>query len=822
MATYRDIFDTRDRLNPKIVERLRKYGNLEPPGIYGRPYNGGAKHGQEYPLSRANYLRLVTMQDDEHRYSDPRWVWQETARKNGWTLKPAARAAMLEVYRRGEDGKAVPELWKFYNVQDFKNYPYEPLQIKGDRPEDFRQAIGILKDNGIDISWKAGSEQIFAAVKQYAKERGEDEFSAPMTAHLFLKTNYLSYDYEKHPLYTEAQLKKLEYNTKIIFAAVKRAQNLYDKMESIQEKVQRQEQAVTEAVRGKEFEPRPREAAKEGLFQDLYVDFAWSETPIRNEKDEVYKDGIHLNGEEAYKFLAAFNALDKKVFNDKLRGFMGYNKVKMAISYGKYHETEYKVRTLGKLNFCNDTSLARGLERHFNTYRTALIEMPELRQNLLRKNQGLTDEHIVENCQEANEFCSREMQKMRAEENLYLEMHPEVQALNAQKANTYLYVAKKEDFRRMPSVYILSSKEREGMEDLQVAEKAGDYHLFREGTGIKNDEVAFESARPLQSMADKKLPVHMALDVDDQVAFINMLGKLKLEVTNTGPIMEGHAPTKMKYWGISAIDELAKLKQQDLEAARLVKDWGFIDRKVVEQQHLKLSYGDKMLAEIAFEEGCGRLTGDALGLHKAAREDMEIYAVLSCAMKLKGGAESPEIRALMNDEKVDIPGYEERRDRVLAEKPNSHALNRDLYRYYEKAALQDLGAETKEAVMAGMVKIMEKDGLRPVKIANIARTNPGFKNDLLPVKVYGASKSKSAGGEKSASTARDAGKHAGQNLTMEEQANRAAREATKKEQKDLIKAAAKEAQKKKLSPKENLLQGIEGGKGQERKMEMGK
>ena len=44
MATYRDIFDTRDRLNPKIVERLRKYGNLEPPGIYGRPYNGGAKH----------------------------------------------------------------------------------------------------------------------------------------------------------------------------------------------------------------------------------------------------------------------------------------------------------------------------------------------------------------------------------------------------------------------------------------------------------------------------------------------------------------------------------------------------------------------------------------------------------------------------------------------------------------------------------------------------------------------------------------------------------------------------------------------------------
>ncbi|WP_029543837.1 hypothetical protein [Selenomonas sp. AB3002] len=821
MATYRDIFDTRDRLNPKIVERLRKYGNLEPPGIYGRPYNGGAKHGQEYPLSRANYLRLVTMQDDEHRYKDPRWVWQETARKNGWKLKPTARAAQLEVYRRGEDGKSVPELWTFYNVEDFKNYPYEPLEVKGDRPEDFRQAIGILKDNGIDISWKAGSEQIFAAVKQYAKERGEDEFSAPMTAHLFLKTNYLSYDYEKNPLYTEAQLKKLEYNTKIIFAAIKRAQNLYDKLESIQEKVQRQEQAVTEAARGKEFEPKVPEVARNGLFQDLYVDFAWSETPIRNEKGEPYKEGIHLNGEDAYKFLAAFNALDKEVFNDKLRGFMGYNKVKMAISYGKYHETEYRIRELGKLNFKNEASLARGLERHFNAYRISLIEMPELRQSLLRKNQGLTDEHIVENCQEANEFCSREMQKMRAEENLYLEMHPEIQAINAQKADTFIYVVKKEDFKRMPSAYILSAQLEESAE-LQVAEKSGDYHVFREGMGIKADEVAFESSRPISAMKDSRMPVYMALGVEDQVAFVNMLGKLKLEVTNTGPIMEGHAPSKMKYWGMSAIDELARLKQRDLEAARLVNDWGFIDRKVVEQQHLVLSYDGKNLTEITFEEGCGRLTGEALGLRQVAEENPEIKAVLSCAVKMKGGADSPEIRALVNDEQVTLPSFEERRDKVLAAKPNSHALNRDWYRYYEKAALQDLTAATKEEVMAGMVKIMEKDGLRPVKIANIARTNPGFKNDLLPVKVYGASKSKSAGGEKSASTARDAGKHAGQNLTMEEQANRAAREATKKEQKDLIKVAAKEAQKKKLSPKESLLQGIEGGKGQERKMEMGK
>ena len=83
---------------------------------------------------------------------------------------------------------------------------------------------------------------------------------------------------------------------------------------------------------------------------------------------------------------------------------------------------------------------------------------------------------------------------------------------------------------------------------------------------------------------------------------IRELGKLKLEVENTGPVMEGHAPSKMTYCGISAIDTVAKLKQQDLEAARTVRENGFIDRKTVEQQHLTLSYGKETLADIVFEE----------------------------------------------------------------------------------------------------------------------------------------------------------------------------------------------------------------------------
>ena len=218
-----------------------------------------------------------------------------------------------------------------------------------------------------------------------------------------------------------------------------------------------------------------------------------------------------------------------------------------------------------------------------------------------------------------------------------------------------------------------------------------------------------------------------------------------------------------------------------------------------------LYYGERKLAEITHEEGCGRLTGDALGIIKAAAKDPELKNVLDCAIKMKGGAYSAEIRALVNDEQIELPSFEERKNKVLSDKPNSHTLNRDLYRYYEKAALQDFMADTKEKVMAGMVKIMEDAGLRAVKIANIAKTNPDFKNELLPERR---------------AKARDVDKPVGHKMTMEEQADKAAKEAKRREQKNIFKAAVKAAQAKRLSPKESLLHGVENEIGQNKQREL--
>ena len=96
-----------------------------------------------------------------------------------------------------------------------------------------------------------------------------------------------------------------------------------------------------------------------------------------------------------------------------------------------------------------------------------------------------------------------------------------------------------------------------------------------------------------------------------------------------------------------------------------------------------------------------------------------------------------------------------------------------------------------------MGSVKEDAGLRAVKIANIARTNPDFKTELLPER-----------------------KPAGRKLTMEEQADIAAKKEKQQEQKNLLKAAVKEAKQKKLSPKESLLQGMGNAQGQMRQKEL--
>lgn len=56
--------------------------------------------------------------------------------------------------------------------------------MQGDREEDFAYAVDLLKASGAHANYKYTAEQIFEATEKFARKKGADEFSAPLTAQI--------------------------------------------------------------------------------------------------------------------------------------------------------------------------------------------------------------------------------------------------------------------------------------------------------------------------------------------------------------------------------------------------------------------------------------------------------------------------------------------------------------------------------------------------------------------------------------------------------------------------------------------------------------
>ena len=229
------VFESRDRVNHIIVDNLREYGDIEPPALYGRHYNEGTR--TKYQFSAANYLRIAAAQR-EYRYQDLRWLSEQAILDKNLTVKANAKPVEME-YWEGVDGGQSYEgnLQKFYNAADIIEMDGTEKVALGNAETDVEYALDILHANGIDIDGNIYSNNhIFSVVKEYASKNGEDEFAAPLTAQLFLKTSHLGYDYLQHPLYTEEQINKLEENPKILFHAMKKAQDVVRSMQMTQDR----------------------------------------------------------------------------------------------------------------------------------------------------------------------------------------------------------------------------------------------------------------------------------------------------------------------------------------------------------------------------------------------------------------------------------------------------------------------------------------------------------------------------------------------------------------------------------------------------------
>lgn len=553
----KEIFESRDIVNKIIVDNLADYGNIEPPELYGRSHNEGTR--TKYPFSAANYLRIAASQR-ENSYHDLRWFSEQAIEDQHFTIKSDAKPVEIEYWKGIDDVQSYEGyLRKFYNAEDIVELDGSQKMVSGNEDTDIEYALDLLRVNKFDVDRKITSyDKIFSAVHDYAKENGADEFAAQMTSQVFFKTSHLGYDYARHPLYTEEQIRKLAANPKIIFRAMKKAQELVSGMQQAQDK---ELKSMTDKIKIEQNQP----------FKDLFVDFFWSERCLKDLQSKEYQEGQHLKGEAAYQFLVQLNVADKEQFNSKLQGFGNYDKTKLAIKYGNYDHGEMRI-DLGDLELSNKTLIADALVVRFNEYRNYLMTNDQAMNAHMsfQKSQGeeVTREQVIAECEKENIQCKKAMQQLAKEEKRYLEKNPELKQINEQKADTFLYYCKEQDFSSVPNNMVLTTYKAERYDGIVFDQQDPSRDLFftkRKFIKPEPNDIVFESAISNDEIKSN-IPVKVAFSKEDQVAMEN-LEKFSIKIENYGTVMEPvEIPTAQEYKGKQALHRFIYEKNYEVNA----------------------------------------------------------------------------------------------------------------------------------------------------------------------------------------------------------------------------------------------------------------
>ncbi|MGL5256705.1 MAG: hypothetical protein ACRC76_06680 [Proteocatella sp.] len=719
------IFKSRNSANTIIVGNLREYGNLEPPDLYGRHYNEGTR--TKYQFSAANYLRIAAAQR-EYRYQDLRWLSEEAITDKNFTIKDDAKPVEIEYWEGIDDGQNYEgNLRKFYNATDIVEMDGTKKIVHGNEETDMEYALDLLHANGIDMDENGSlNERIFSTVKEYATKNGADEFSAPLTSQLFFKTSHLNYDYMKNSLYTKEQVNKLAENPKILFHAMKKAQEIVKSMQMNQD---RELKTIADKIQNEWNQP----------FKDLSVDFFWSERYLKDLQGKEYQDGQHLQGEAAYQFLVQLNAADKEQFNSKLQGFGNYDKTKLAIKYGNYDHGEMRI-DLGDLELSNKTLIADALVVRFNEYRNYLMTNDQAMNAHIsfQKSQGeeVNREQVIAECEKENMQCEKAMQQFAKEEKRYLERNPELKQINEQKADTFLYYCKEQDFSNVPNNMVLTAYKAEEYDGLVFDQQDPSRALFsteRKFAKPEPDDIVFESAISNDEIKGN-IPVKAAFSREGQVAMEN-LEKFSIKIENYGTIMEPFEfPTTQVYKGKQAVQRFIYEKNYEVRAMRSMN----YEQKIIRhpQQQMTFSYDGKEFYKIKYEIGSGTLNQaipSGLPIYNEEKNaiNKELQQAVYTHMKYQGIYRDNGIYDLNRKNEIRLPDIEVVRAKIMENKPDIRVINSKQFAYYAELATVDFKTDTPVKVMKAMMQEMRQDGLIDQKIANIIKTNKNFDMTML-------------------------------------------------------------------------------------------
>ena len=276
------IFENRREVARKICQDIRANNGRMINAKYfsERPYCDGVT---PYKFSTANYLRLISSDNEIIQKGNPRWFPATEIKSNECSLKENAMPVLLEVWTK--DAEQQCSLTEFYNASDILGK--ESFQEKN---QSLETVLNFLKERRIlNVDDKIVSLQdAIDAVKKYSEDHGANELTSILSAQTWLletglQTKIISF----LPFFSETVLAEIEKSPDILFDAMSKAQTILKKLR--REKIK----SATKNITSEEF------------FHDLKVVYHGSEGELQDKNGVTYPKESILIGISAYDFLLA-------------------------------------------------------------------------------------------------------------------------------------------------------------------------------------------------------------------------------------------------------------------------------------------------------------------------------------------------------------------------------------------------------------------------------------------------------------------------------------------------------------------------------------
>lgn len=493
----KEILAQRELVVGYLLDNLHKYGNIEPPGFYGRPEHGFGEYMT--PTAKANYLRVAAWLTESSPKS-PHFLTDAQVKALNAVIKPDAVPVYMEYWSGNKQVGYDVRLKPSYNVMDVTCYhplvqelQQEKLTHDTDADKEtlkkfidpYDVADGLEYDaDGKPLDSKA-ADFYFRLVKSAAKVSGLDEPSAKLFTQLVFKTYRVTMPLQEgERLFSEDEIADFEQDTKNLFKAVNAACVLlsnYDSTRTMAELYTRQDieaekraaDAMWQAENGvaqatpqaapQTIEPAGAEdvenkeiiiEGKTDAFKGLRIHYEFIDATLYDAEGQRFPyENTTITGEKAYEFLVAMNKMDKDMFYNKGVD-SGDGKCSLSINYKdlKYNDGMTFRLDLGNLELGNQKSIAKALEHRLTSYSRQIMTDEGL-QNALSMNQYSQKEEDKVTPKELRQSAigtitevQTMMEAFAVEEEAYLAQHPEIKVVNEADGHPFIYMCRKEDF----------------------------------------------------------------------------------------------------------------------------------------------------------------------------------------------------------------------------------------------------------------------------------------------------------------------------------------------------------------------------------------